>query len=321
MYGANIAALGSTQDSTGSVEFLSTVSRQFGIVGVPTIAVQDGMDKTLNAYRIYIRLFYLVVFSCLGLPFASSQPSSDIPEIIRRAAHNQDQSMAVRDHTRYRQQLTVQRFDMKTVASNSASEIPPGQKLGERSTVVTVEPSLTPDEKGRYEVLVRVVSDTDDQGRPKAQVDPKAQPGLLVEVLWDEVFFPLQEEKLPFLKFESITSADPNVVQFHFEPKGKTSSIILASGTVTLDRKTSTIERLHIESLQNLQSLNKLLGRIESLSADVEFKLFRGIWSLPNSASGRGVSRLPHLDGLFTFQFEESGYEPVMKIPDPESTP
>jgi len=229
--------------------------------------------------------------------------------------------MVVRDRTRYRQELVVQRFDIKSAAPPADFENPPTRKLGERTTVVTVEPSLTPDAQGRYEVLVRVVSDTDDHGRPKAHVDPKSQPGLLVEVLWDEVFFPLREEKLPFLKFEPVVSTDPDTQTFHFEPKTLAHGLILASGIVTLDSQTATVRQIRIEALYNLQSLNKLLGKIDRISAEVDFKLFRNTWSLPASASGRGVSRLPHLDGEFQFQFTETGYEPIMKIPDVEPNP
>lgn len=231
--------------------------------------------------------------------------------------------MAVRDRTRYRQELAVERFELarnSTHRESATNETNP-RKLGERTTAVTVEPSLTPDATGRYEVLVRIVSDTDDQGRPKNNIDPKAQPGLLVESLWDELFFPLQEEKLPFLKFEVLPSPDPAVAKFHFEPTVEPRTLILASGTVTIDAATATVKAIEIESLHNLRSMNKQLAKLESISAHIEFTPFRQLWNLPSTATGQGISHLPHLDGFFRFHFKESGYEAVMKIPEPETSP
>jgi hypothetical protein len=251
-----------------------------------------------------------------------AQHPAEIPELILRAAHNQDQSMAVRDRMRYRQELTVTRFALEG-GSMSATPVDEdsGKKLGERTTVVTIEPSLTPDEKGRYEVIVRVVSDTDDHGQPKSKIDPKAQPGLLVEVLWDELFFPLQEEKLSFLKFESLSSADPDIAQFHFEPKSQSRAVILASGKVFIEVATGNIKEVEIDSLYNLRTIHKQLDKLERISAQIEYAPFRGVWNLPSYAIGQGVSRLPHLEGFFRFSFKESGYEPVMKIPEPDSEP
>lgn len=263
------------------------------------------------------RLWIVVAFLSVNPPLNGST-ANDIPDVIQLAAHHQEQSMAVRDHTRYRQELFVQRFPFDSFqgGGTQGKSSPDAKKLGERRTVVTVEPSRTPDAQGRYEVLVRVVEDTDDQGRPKSKIDPKAQPGLLVEVLWDELFFPLQEEKLPFLKFEKLASNDPGVARFHFEPKVNPQTMILASGTISVDNTSGSVHQVTIEALHNLKSLNKQLGKLENISAQIKFAPFRGAWSFPAMAKGQGASRLPHLEGLFQFEFHESDHEPVMKIPE-----
>jgi hypothetical protein len=261
--------------------------------------------------------FFLALWALVGCPLVLR--AEELPDIIQQAAHNQDQSMAVRDRTRYRQQLITERFALRPNQKPPTieGEMSSLKKLGERTTVVTAEPSLTPDPHERYEVLVRIISDTDDQGQPKPNVDPKSQPGLLVEILWDEIFFPLQEEKLPFLKFDPVDSEDSTVARYHFEPIAQPKTIILASGTVSIDRETGRVKDIHIDSLYNLRSIHKQLAKLDSISADIKFASFRDMWSLPSSATGYGISHLPHLEGFFRFKFQESGYEPVMKIPEP----
>jgi hypothetical protein len=263
-------------------------------------------------------LILVVPFLTANL-FLASQEASAAPDLIVLAAHNQEQAMAVRDRTRYQQELAVQRFLLNTKPStdNSTPEKKP-KKQGERTTVVSVEPSSAVDALGRREVLVRIVSDTDEHGTPKAHIDPKGQPGLLVEVLWDELFFPLQEEKLPFLKFEPMPSENPEITKFRFGPKVQAKTMILASGSVSIDSATAGIREIRILSLHNLQSIHKQLAKLENISADIQYETFRGTWNLPASAEGHGISHLPHLDGFFEFKFREWGHEQVMEIPDPQ---
>lgn len=228
--------------------------------------------------------------------------------------------MAIRDRTRYQQELAVERFGLSAqpIASDGVTG-KNSKKLGERTTVVSVEPSPTVDALGRREVLVRIVSDTDNQGNPKAQIDTKGQPGLLVEILWDEMFFPLQEEKLPFLQFEALPSEDSAVVRYHFEPKVQVKSLILASGSVSIDAATGGVKEIRVQALHNLQSIHKQLAKLENITAEIQFEPFRGTWNFPASATGHGVSHLPHLDGFFQFKFREWGHEPVMEIPEPQN--
>lgn len=272
----------------------------------------------MNSKRHSLKLAEMLLFCLTAAPMLlTAQGSPQLPALILQAAHNQDQSMAIRDRCRYQQKLTVRRYPLpqggEPPAEGSAAW------LGERTTVVSVAPSLTPDAQGRYEVLVRVIADSDNRGKPKFSVNPHAEPGLLVEVLWDEIFFPLQEEKIPFLRFETLPSREPGVARFHFEPKQPTRTIILASGTVSLDTETAAVREIHIDSLENLQTLNKQLSKLTRISADIHYAPFRTLWNLPATATGEGVSRLPHLAGFFRFQFVETGYEPIMPVPDPET--
>jgi hypothetical protein len=268
------------------------------------------------------RNLLLVIIIISSQLLLASPRESQTPDIIRLAAHNQEQAMAVRDRTRYQQELAVERFGLGAQPnSGNGGTKKNSKKLGERTTVVSIEPSPTVDALGRREVLVRIVSDTDDQGNPKPHIDPKGQPGLLVEILWDEMFFPLQEEKLPFLQFEAIPSDDSAVVKYHFEPKVQAKSMILASGLVSIDAATGGVKEIRIQALHNLQSIHKQLAKLESISAEIQYEPFRGTWNLPASATGNGVSHLPHLDGFFQFKFREWGYEPVMEIPEPQDVP
>ncbi len=279
-------------------------------------------DTLIYRIRIWLILGTLLIATMSAPGFSQTQTPREFgtPALILQAAHNQDQSMAVRDRCRYHQKLTVHRFALLKTSdrSDDAAEVQNEKATGERMTEVTVEPSLIPDPQGRHEVLVRVTADTDDHGRPLATINPREQPGLLVETLWDELFFPLQEEKIPSLRFEPMPSPNGSV-KFHFAPVKNAQLIILASGTVTLDPETAMIREIHIDSLKNLQTLNKELSKLTQISADIEYAPFRDLWAMPATAKGYGVSRLPHFGGFFRFEFEETGYQPIMKIPEPES--
>src|SRR5215510_649937 len=80
------------------------------------------------------------------------------PELICKAAANQDRSLYFRDHCRYQQKIHIERFRPK----------PDGEQMEElRDTTVSVEPSRQPDKTGQTPVNVKVLADTDKKGNPR----------------------------------------------------------------------------------------------------------------------------------------------------------
>src|SRR5437588_4219506 len=104
-----------------------------------------------------------------------------------------------------------------------------------RATTVVVEPSATPDETGQYPVVNRVVEDTDDKGKPKKDVDPKARTGLASGAFLDLLFFPLLPEKISYYDFQELQSDRPNEKLFSFMPKSGVTTVALASGKVYIN--------------------------------------------------------------------------------------
>src|SRR6476646_5783378 len=115
---------------------------------------------------------HLAAVSLAVIAFAAvnvSAQTCDAPELICKAAANQDRSLYFRDHCRYEQKIHIERYRVK--GDKEATE-----EL--RDTTVTVEPAKKPDKTGETPVVVRVTSDTDKKGNPKQNVK-EGEPTLL----------------------------------------------------------------------------------------------------------------------------------------------
>ncbi|HET8677257.1 MAG TPA: hypothetical protein VFO63_15785, partial [Blastocatellia bacterium] len=118
----------------------------------------------------------LVLIAVSILSFVAEAQDCKAPELICKAAANQDRSLYVRDHCRYEQKLYLERFKVKDGAEKT-EEI--------RDTTVVVEPDKLPDKTGRFPVIVRVKSDTDKKGTPKSSVNENERTLLSVGAIWD----------------------------------------------------------------------------------------------------------------------------------------
>ena len=86
---------------------------------------------------------------CLASTLIFAQPAGaqdcNAPELICKAAANQDRSLYMRDRCRYEQKIRVERFKLKD-GSERMEEV--------RETSVSVEPSGKPDKTGQTPVIV-----------------------------------------------------------------------------------------------------------------------------------------------------------------------
>src|SRR3954453_18058406 len=104
-------------------------------------------------------LIGLLMLGLLTLTLAAAQPTiaddCKAPELICKAAGNQDRSLYMRDHCHYEQRLRLERFKVKD-----------GQERPEetRETTVEIEPAAKADKSGQVPVSVSVISDTDRKG-------------------------------------------------------------------------------------------------------------------------------------------------------------
>ena len=135
-------------------------------------------------------LILLTIFSLSSVSKArSGEADCKAPELICKAAANQDRSLYVRDRCRYEQKIRVERFRMKDGKENF-EEI--------RETTVVVQPQKQPDKTGRTLIDVQVVEDTDKKGITKDRINPDEKTLLSFGAIWDLAFFPLLPEKLEF---------------------------------------------------------------------------------------------------------------------------
>lgn len=251
--------------------------------------------------------FLLTQISTLSV---SAQGGCGAPELICKAARNQDISLTFRDRCSYEQRAHVELYEKKKDGSSGKLE-----KL--RETTVKVEPNSTPDETGKLLVNNRVVADTDDKGKPKNNVDPNAKTGLASGAFLDLLFFPLLPEKISSLEFEELSNTDEKYKGeklFRFGPKPGATTMPLASGKVYINAQTGAVLTVQIEGLHNLKTFDKLLDKLERVVATIDYSEFDSKYRMPTLARGGGVSDVTRFKGIFKFTFEEGKYVQVLKL-------
>jgi hypothetical protein len=246
----------------------------------------------------------ILLLSSIG---SASQKVADCkaPELICKAAANQDRSLYVRDRCRYEQKIRVERFKMKDGKENM-EEV--------RETTVVVQPQKQPDKTGRTLIDVQVVEDTDKNGNPKDRINPDDKTLLSFGSVWDLAFFPLLPEKIGFYNYQELVAERKNEKWYRFIAKPEITDQLLASGVVMLDPETGEVLTVKIESLHNLAALDKNAGKLKSFFATIDYSQFEGALRIPTLASGGGVSEIPKFGGNFRFKFSEGKYRPVAKI-------
>ncbi|HEX8184896.1 MAG TPA: hypothetical protein VF747_09105 [Blastocatellia bacterium] len=243
--------------------------------------------------------------SILILAQAVGAQDCKAPELICKASANQDRSLYMRDRCRYEQKIRVERFRLKDG----------GERMEEvRETSVSVEPSGKPDKTGQTPVIVRVLADTDKKGNPKNSVSEDERTLLSFGAVWDLAFFPLLPEKVKYYNFQEVVAERKNEKWYRFVPRADATSVPLASGVVMLDPQTGEVLTIRIESLHNLDVLDKEAAKLRTFNATIDYSQFQGALRLPTLASGTGVSGIRRFEGNFRFRFEESKYRIVNKV-------
>ena len=250
-------------------------------------------------------VFAMFLAATLILAQVASAQDCKAPELICKAASNQDRSLYMRDRCRYEQKIRLERYKL-----NNGQE-----KMEEtRETSVTVEPAGKPDKTGQTPVIVRVIADTDKQGNPKRSINEEERTLLSVGAIWDLAFFPLLPEKIKFYNFQEVIAERKNEKWFRFVPKADATGVPLASGVVMLDPRTGEVMTVKIEALHNLDVLDKEASKLRTFNATIDYSQFEGALRLPTLASGSGVSGIRRFEGNFRFRFEEGKYRIVDKI-------
>lgn len=249
------------------------------------------------------RLYCFALIALVG-PGAAAQ-NCKAPDLICKAAANQDRSLYFRDHCRYEQKIHVERFKLK------GSD----EKMDEtRDTTVIVEPARKPDKSGETPVNVRVTSDTDKKGNPKSKIKEDEPTLLSFGAVWDVAFFPLLPERVGFYNYQEVVASRQNERWFRFVPRSDVTDKALASGVAQLDAQTGEVLTIKIEGLHNLDVLDKEADKMRTFSATIDYNQFEGTLRMPTFANGSGVSGIRRFEGNFRFQFEEGRYVPLFKL-------
>ncbi|HXU36561.1 MAG TPA: hypothetical protein VN937_09370 [Blastocatellia bacterium] len=253
-----------------------------------------------------MRHLFVVSIAILGLAAGSaSAQTCTAPELICKAASNQDRSLYFRDHCRYEQKIHIERFKSKG-DKESTEEI--------RDTTVTVEPAKKPDKTGDTPVMVRVVADTDKKGNPKSKIKEDEPTLLSFGAVWDVAFFPLLPERVKFYNFQEVVAERKNERWFRFVPRADVTTEALASGIVQLDPQSGEVMTIKIEGLHNLEALDKEAAKMKTFNATIDYNQYEGTLRMPTLASGAGTSGIRRFEGSFKFRFEEGKYVPLYKL-------
>ncbi|HWO02402.1 MAG TPA: hypothetical protein VNS63_24365 [Blastocatellia bacterium] len=247
----------------------------------------------------------VICLAVIALAGPATAQTCKAPELICKAASNQDRSLYFRDHCRYEQKIRVERFKMKGGDEKMEEE---------RDTTVVVEPAKKPDKTGETPVNVRVTSDTDKKGNPKSKIKEDEPTLLSFGAVWDVAFFPLLPERVGFYEYQEIVASRKNERWFRFIPKNDVTDQALASGVVQLDPETGEVLTIKIEGLHNLEVLDKEANKMRRFSATIDYNQFEGTLRMPTLARGSGESGIRRFEGNFRFQFEEGKYVPLYKL-------
>ncbi|HYL99784.1 MAG TPA: hypothetical protein VEZ90_12580 [Blastocatellia bacterium] len=247
----------------------------------------------------------LAALSAMPVKNVRADEPCKAPALICKAAANQDRSLYVRDHSRYEQKMTVERFKTKD-GKEKQDEL--------RETAVMVEPGKEPDKTGRVPVDVRVISDTDKSGVAKQKVDPNAKTLLSFGAVMDLAFFPLLPEKIKYYDFQEVVPDRKNERWYRFIPKPGETEMPLAAGVVELDPDTGEVLTIKIEGLHNLDKLDKEANKLRAFYATIDYSQFEGALRMPTLASGGGESNVSRFSGSFRFRFQEGKYLLVSKV-------
>ena len=261
---------------------------------------------TTKRRRHALPIWALVVASLLSSAAAAGGADEcRAPDLICKAAANQDRSLYFRDHCRYQQKIRVERFKIKD-GKESQEEV--------RETEVVVEPAGKADKTGDVPVESRVLSDTDKKGNPKSKINEKEKTLLSFGAVWDLVFFPLLPEKINLYNFTEVIPERKSERWYRFVPKAEVTDTPLASGIVMLDPKTGEVLTIRIESVHNLETLDKEASKLRSFNATIDYSQYEAVLRMPTLASGSGASGIRRFEGSFRFRFEEGKYRPALKI-------
>lgn len=251
---------------------------------------------------------HLAVVSLALVALAAGRASAqtcNAPELVCKAAANQDRSLYFRDHCRYEQRIHIDRYKVKG-DKEAIEEL--------RDTSVTVEPAKKPDKSGETPVVVRVIADTDKKGNPKQSVKEGEQTLLSFGAVWDLAFFPLLPERVKNYNFQEVVADRKNERWFRFVPRADVTNVALASGIAQLDAQTGEVLTIKIEGLHNLETVDKEASKMKSFNATIDYNQFEGTLRMPTLASGAGVSGIRRFEGNFKFKFEEGKYVPLFKL-------
>ncbi len=241
----------------------------------------------------------------IGLVVSAVAQTCDAPELVCKAAANQDRSLYFRDHCRYEQKIHVERYKIKG-DKEAVEEL--------RDTTVIVEPAKKPDKTGDVPIVVRVIADTDKKGNPKESVKENEPTLLSFGAVWDVAFFHLLPERVKFYNFQEVIADRKNERWFRFVPKAEVTNTALASGVAQLDPQTGELLTIKIEGLHNLEVLDKEASKMKSFNATIDYSQYEGTLRMPTLASGAGVSGIRRFEGNFKFRFEEGKYVPLFKL-------
>jgi hypothetical protein len=240
-----------------------------------------------------------LLISAFGLPreVHGQAPPADWKAFLKKVARNQDLSGAYRDRCVYQMNVTVTRY--KNNNRDWREEI-----VARRKSTIEAAPNA----KG--EVQTRMLTDTDDNGRPR-KADPKERYLLGTAGFLDALFFPFYPEKVAHYDLgptEFVEENGQTLLSVAFIPMSKTATTPLIEGTGYFLQSTGELVKLEIKSLRNFTILGKELEKLQGFEATVEYAPAGDGLRVPVRATGHGVGRLKQLEGMFRFSYEEAGH-------------
>lgn len=262
----------------------------------------------MRGSRFLMFVLLMLIAGLAGRGPAAQPPSPEplsLADLTERLALAQHRGSWFRDRSTYFQKIYLERYKDRDDAGEYLNRIQRRLSTAEVSADATGE------------VIARMVSDTDDQLRPR-QVRSSSRQVFGAPAFLELIFFPLYPEKVSLyektdLGTVALDGRPTRVLRFSPRPG---ASEPLVEGVFYVHPTTGQPIRLQVARLHRFDLLDKQLDKLLEFDYVLDYRTLPNDVTVPHRARGRGFSQISRHKGFFQFRFEEWGYRASPLYPD-----
>jgi hypothetical protein len=223
----------------------------------------------------------------------------------RKVSAQQNQSGIYRDHSVYRQNLSLIRLDVQ-------KDSMPDDSWSTRRYQLTTGPNA------RGEIAAQTDSAVDGAGRKLT--DEWSTPGILTSArFWEELFFPFFPEKIKrydIWEVENSPEGEVRAMSIHFLTRPGLKGVPIMEGYAYVTPKGEML-RLVWKEVRQLETLDPVLAGWTISNVSVIFSAVEDGVQLPQTANLEFTAKSKQWKGSYRLRYQESGHQAGTLTPKP----